>query len=125
MHDAKSPKRPEPPPRKTDGPQPPISIYDILGAEAGQTVTQKNQAYGSSFAKAGEFLTLLYPEGLRPHQYLDMLALVRIFDKMMRIATDKDALGEDPYKDIIGYGILGAANGIEDWGAFMAARGYR
>lgn len=37
-----------------------------------------------------------------------MLCLVRILDKMFRIATDKDALGESPYRDIAGYGILGA-----------------
>ncbi len=37
-----------------------------------------------------------------------MLALVRIFDKMKRIATQKDAFGESPFKDIAGYGLLGA-----------------
>jgi hypothetical protein len=36
------------------------------------------------------------------------LLLVRIFDKQMRIATDADALGESPFADISGYGILGA-----------------
>lgn len=35
-----------------------------------------------------------------------MLAIVRVFDKMMRIATDKDAFGEDPWRDIAGYAIL-------------------
>jgi hypothetical protein len=35
--------------------------------------------------------------------------LVRIFDKQMRIATRKDYAGESPYRDIAGYGILGAA----------------
>jgi len=29
-------------------------------------------------------------------------------DKLFRIATDKDALGESTYRDIAGYGILGA-----------------
>jgi hypothetical protein len=36
-----------------------------------------------------------------------MLCVVRIFDKLKRIATNKDAFGESPYGDIIGYGLLG------------------
>ena len=42
-----------------------------------------------------------------------MLAVVRIVDKLFRIATDKDAFGESPFKDIAGYGILGVANAEE------------
>jgi hypothetical protein len=74
----------------------------------GELVEEKNAAYGSSFAKAGEFLRLLYPNGLLPEQYADALLLVLIFDKQMRIATDRDALGESPFADLAGYGILGA-----------------
>jgi hypothetical protein len=70
---------------------------------------EKNKAYGSSFEKTGDFLRLLYPDGLRPEQYGDALLLVRVFDKQMRIATRKDAFGESPFSDIAGYGILGAA----------------
>ena len=79
--------------------------------EIGALVEEKNEAYGSSFAKAGDFLRLLYPDGMKPEQYRDALMLVRIFDKQMRIATAKDALGENPYQDIAGYGILGATEG--------------
>ncbi|MBW2598588.1 MAG: hypothetical protein JRC60_00445 [Deltaproteobacteria bacterium] len=39
------------------------------------------------------------------------MAVTRIIDKLFRIATDKDALGESPYHDIAGYGILGAMKG--------------
>ena len=81
--------------------------------EIGALVTEKDKAYGSSFAKAGDFLRLLYPNGLRPEQYGDALLLVRIFDKQMRIATAKDALGENPYRDIAGYGLLGATPGAK------------
>lgn len=85
-----------------------MKTFAQIGAEIGELVERKNAAYGSSFAKAGRFLALLYPDGLRPEQYADALLLVRIFDKQMRIATDRDALGESPYADIAGYGILGA-----------------
>ena len=73
----------------------------------GRLVGRKNAAYGNSFNMAGEFLRILWPDGVSPDQYDDMLCLVRIFDKMMRIATDKNALGESPYQDIAGYGLLG------------------
>ena len=75
--------------------------------DLGHIVAEKNAAYGSAFSKAGDFLKLLYPGGIEPEQYTDMLLLVRIFDKQMRIATAKDALGESPFRDIAGYGILG------------------
>lgn len=39
----------------------------------------------------------------------DALCVVRILDKLFRIATDRDALGESPYVDIAGYALLGAA----------------
>lgn len=85
-----------------------IGKYEKIGTEIGRLVDQKNKAYGDAFNKSGEFLKILYPEGIRPEQYNDMLAIVRIFDKLMRIATDKNALNENPYNDIAGYGILKA-----------------
>ena len=83
------------------------NIYQEKAIKVASLVQEKNKAYGSSFAKAGEFLKLLYPKGIHPSQYKDALLLVRIFDKQMRIATDKDAFGENPYQDIMGYGLLG------------------
>lgn len=80
-----------------------------IGAELGELVATKNAAYGSSFSSSADFLRLLYPNGVKPEQYLHMLTVARIFDKLMRIATDKDAFGEEPFKDIAGYAILGTA----------------
>lgn len=80
-----------------------------VGLELADLVAEKNRAYGSSFEKSGAFLRLLYPDGLRPDQLDDALLLVRIFDKQMRVATRKDAFGESPFRDIAGYGLLGAA----------------
>jgi hypothetical protein len=82
--------------------------FNTVATEVGALVTVKNAAYGDSFAKCGQFLALLYPGGIQPAQYDDALAMVRIFDKQMRVATRKDAFGESPYRDIAGYGILGA-----------------
>ena len=84
--------------------------FEKIGTDIGKLVDQKNAAYGSSFEKSEQILQVLYPDGIQPDQYTDMLAVVRIVDKLFRIATDKDAFGESPFKDIAGYGILGVAN---------------
>lgn len=85
-----------------------MKTYTERGTAIGELVERKNAAYGDSITRTGELLRILYPEGLRPEQYDDLALQVRIFDKQMRIATDRDALGESPYEDIAGYGILGA-----------------
>ena len=58
-------------------------------------------------------MAVLYPGGVKVHQYDDMLLTVRVLDKLSRIsqrgADHKDLGGESPWKDVAGYGILGAA----------------
>ena len=84
--------------------------FEKIGTDIGKLVDQKNAAYGSSFEKSEHILKILYPDGINPDQYRNMLAVTRIVDKLFRIATDKDAFGENPFKDIAGYGILGINN---------------
>lgn len=83
--------------------------YQQLGSDLGKLVDEKQAAYGDSFGNAGKILAALYPNGVRPDQMDDMLAIVRIVDKMFRIANQKDAFNENPFKDIAGYGLLGMA----------------
>ena len=85
-------------------------MFEKIASEIGKLVEEKNLAYGSSFLKSEKILKILYPNGIEPNQYKDMLAITRIIDKLFRIATNKDAFGENPFKDIAGYGILGVAN---------------
>jgi len=84
--------------------------YKELGIEVGSLVDEKNAAYGSSFAECHKILTVLYPEGIKPEQYTDALAIIRVIDKLFRIANKKDAFGESPWRDIAGYALLGIAN---------------
>lgn len=80
-----------------------------IGERIGVLVEEKNKAYGDSFAKSGEILKILFPDGIPVEKYDDMLAITRILDKLFRIATQKEAFKESPYEDIVGYGILGVA----------------
>jgi hypothetical protein len=82
--------------------------YARLGEEIGELVEKKQAAYGDSFGKSGAVMQILYPQGIAPARMGDALAVVRVLDKLFRIATDKDALGESPWRDIAGYGLLGA-----------------
>jgi len=84
--------------------------YKLIGEEIGSLVDEKNAAYGSSFAESYKILSVLYPDGIKPHQYTDALAIIRVIDKLFRIANKKDAFGESPWRDIAGYAILGVAN---------------
>lgn len=82
------------------------ATYTEIGAEIGNLVIQKNAAYGNSFGKSGDIMRILYPNGVPPEKLDDALTIVRIVDKLFRIATDRDALGESPWQDIAGYAIL-------------------
>ncbi len=90
------------------GTKPADTKFEELGIKIGQLVDEKQRAYGNSFGNSGKVLRALYPDGISPEQYDDALCVVRIIDKLFRIATKKDALGESPYRDIAGYGLLGA-----------------
>ena len=79
--------------------------YAEIGKRLGELVDYKNEMYGDAFHKSGNFLELLYPDGIRPDQYKEMLAVVRIFDKLMRIANGNQG-NENAFNDIAGYGIL-------------------
>lgn len=78
-----------------------------LGSTVGKLVEEKQQAYGDSFGKSGECLRQMYPNGIKPEQYDDLLTIARILDKLFRIATDPKAFGECPWTDIAGYSLLG------------------
>jgi hypothetical protein len=84
----------------------PIGQYEEVGQAIGRLVDAKNRVYGDSFRKAGQILRIIRPQGCWGVDLDDLLAVVRIIDKIFRILTDRDALGEDPWRDIAGYAIL-------------------
>ena len=87
--------------------------YEGLASTIGSLLNEKQAAYGDAFGKMEEIFNVLYPDGIQPHQYQDLLTIVRMMDKIFRIANlppdKKDLMGEEPWKDIAGYSILSLA----------------
>jgi hypothetical protein len=88
--------------------------YVAIAKDIGLLVREKQEAYGDSFSKSEEIIKVLYPNGVKPENYRDLLTITRIIDKLFRIATRKDAFGESPYRDIAGYALLGIASDLEE-----------
>lgn len=80
--------------------------YRSVAQSVADLVVKKQAAYGDSFGKSGEVMRLLYPNGVPPEKLDDALTVVRVLDKLFRIATDRDALGESPWRDVLGYALL-------------------
>jgi hypothetical protein len=80
--------------------------FDVEAAAIGRLTAEKNVAYGDSFARSGEIMRIFYPDGIAPEQMDDALGVVRVIDKLFRIATRKEAFGENPWRDLAGYGLV-------------------
>lgn len=85
------------------------STYQSIALEVAATVEKKQAAYGDAHGKSGEVMRILYPQGIPPEKMGDALTVVRVLDKLFRVATDRDALGESPWRDIAGYALLSVA----------------
>lgn len=84
----------------------PLTCFQRLSLEIGDLVTRKDAAYGNSFGTAPKILALLYPDGVKVDQYADLLTVVRMLDKLKRVATAKADDPEDAWRDLAGYAIL-------------------
>lgn len=78
---------------------------DRIG-DIAELVRKKQRSYGDSYGKSCEVLKVLYPDGVTPDGYKDLLAVTRVIDKLFRVANDKGAFDENPWADIVGYGLL-------------------
>lgn len=88
--------------------------YEALGEQIGILLNEKQSVYGNAFGNMSQIFNIIYPNGIQPHQYDNVLTIVRMMDKIFRIAnlpeTGKDSMGEDPWKDIAGYAMLALQN---------------
>lgn len=80
--------------------------YEKLGKAVGKLVAEKQAAYGDSFGKSHKILKVLYPDGIKTEQYMDVLTVCRVVDKLFRLATDPTYGDESPWRDICGYSLL-------------------
>jgi hypothetical protein len=87
--------------------------FEEVGRSIGALVAEKNAAYGDAVNATAEYLRWLYPNGIPVDRYRDVGLLVRIGDKLKRIANGDNG-EESAWSDICGYAILGVAGGGGD-----------
>jgi hypothetical protein len=97
-----------------DVPPSPPGEYETLATAIGRLTDEKARQYGNANVKVGEIMKVLYPEGVPVYALKNALLIVRMLDKICRIANqgpdglDKGA--EDPFSDLAGYSLIGAAS---------------
>lgn len=82
------------------------SKFEAIALRIAALVQEKQIAYGDSFGRAGDVLRILYPNGISHSQLDEALTIVRVVDKLFRVANEPDAFGESPWEDVVGYGLL-------------------
>jgi len=92
---------------------------EVIARDVASMVKEKNKEYGSAFQKVSHILSILFPNGIPTSKYHDVAILVRVLDKICRIASANDKnVKKDAWFDICGYGLLrlseGDLNGVED-----------
>lgn len=80
--------------------------YEQSGMHVGAMVDRKQEQYGDAYHRCAPILRALWPDGIPVERYTDVLAVVRVVDKLFRIAADNQG-AEDAWADIAGYGLLG------------------
>ena len=74
--------------------------YQKTGLEIGWLVHEKDEQYGRACNKVAVIMQILYPNGIKPRDYLHASILTRMLDKICRIAN---GYFDDSYRDIGGY----------------------
>jgi len=82
------------------------SSFEGIALELSSMLEDKNRKYGDSYAKMAHVLPLFFPNGVPADKLLDAIFILRIVDKLMRIASNQPDEDEDPIKDVAGYAIL-------------------
>jgi len=85
-----------------------LGKYEARGRDIGAGTDLKNEKYGGAFRKIYQIIQVMYPQGVSLARMADFTLVVRVLDKLCRIADgDKKAFDENPWRDICGYGLLG------------------
>lgn len=90
----------------------------------GKLTAEKNVRYGDSVRRSGQILRVLWPDGIPPDKYAAAGILMRMSDKMIRIANfDMSSDDENPFDDVNGYALLGGEMLDEDRETVLPAEG--
>ena len=83
------------------------TLEEQIAGIIGRTVHEKGKAYGDPYLiSSTSIMKILYPLGIDSGQLSDALVILRMVDKLCRIALgDPLSDKEDPWQDITGYGI--------------------
>jgi hypothetical protein len=81
-------------------------VWAEIFGEVAKVTDISNAAYGDSTEKSAEILAIFWPDGVPPERMHDFRCMVSIVDKLSRIVTNKDAFGESPWRDVMGYAAL-------------------
>jgi hypothetical protein len=91
--------------------------YEALAGEIGRLTDTKSKQYGDSAERAEKIMKVLYPNGVPVEAFRNALLIVRMCDKLCRIATQDttgvDGGGEDAWRDMAGYSLIGAKRNTE------------
>lgn len=84
--------------------------YSHVALETAKLVAKKQKQYGNSADKSAKVLEALYPDGIPVAAFGEALLMVRMLDKLSRIAQQaitgiQDT--EDAWADLLGYSLLG------------------
>ncbi len=91
-----------------------MNKYTREAINLAELITKKQIAYGDSFGQSERIIEVLYPHGICVEQYQDVLAMVRVIDKLFRIANKKFASEENPWQDIAGYALLSLVHQLDN-----------
>ena len=89
------------------------SKYSKKAQQLAELISVKNAQYGNSFQESAKILDILYPNGVKANDYENMMTIVRILDKIFRIANG-DKGDESAWDDIAGYALLKASENSAD-----------
>lgn len=83
--------------------------YAEIASDIAALVARKQLAYGRAAEKVSKIMRILYPDGVPAKAFDSSLLVVRVLDKICRIATaqgNTDGMSESPWRDILGYSLL-------------------
>ena len=89
-------------------------IFEV-GEKLTNKVAEKNNAYGSAFEQITLMLLQLFPNGIPPEKYGDVSILIRLLDKVCRIANSQENFNnEDAWDDIMGYAMVARVSKLKE-----------